>query len=283
MTRRLLSATAAAALITTAPAAASAVVARANLQPRAILFADVVHAQVDVTVDRRLADPASIEITTPLGRWTQLARSLQTTWAGSFVRRRVQLMIACRTSACVPAGRAEVTTLPPATVSVRTKGGGTSRTVVNWPPLVVASRLPAGATTAARPPFQLEVTPPPPTLRASASGVALGLDLAAALCVLAALALGGVAFRGRRRRPAPRSALERALTLARESESRPAPDRRRALALLARVAPSTDGELAGTAAETAWSAGEPTPQQVERIARQTEQAAASGEPLEDGE
>ncbi len=281
MSGRLLSATAAVALLTTAPAAASTVVVRANLQPRAILFGDLVQAQVDVTVDRRLADPASIEIATPLGRWTQLARSSQTTSAGSLVRRQVRLTIACRTSACVPAGRAEVTTLLPATVSVRTRGGQ-SRTVVHWPALVVASRLPAGAAAAAKPPFQLDVTPPPPTPRVSASGVALALDLAAALCVLAALVLGGVTLRGRRRQAPPRSALERALTLARESESRPVPDRRRALALLARVAPSADGGLAGTVAETAWGAGEPTPDQVEQLARQTEQAA-SGDPREDGE
>jgi len=68
--------------------------------------------------------------------------------------------------------------------------------------------------------------------------------------VLQALALG----RGRRRQ-VPGDELSRALRLVREAEERPVPDRRRALALLARLLRTT---ALGTAArDLAWS--EPAP------------------------
>jgi hypothetical protein len=272
MKKGLFSLALAVALLGAAPAAASGLVASASLQPRAVLFADVVHARVDVTVDAQVDVPATIEIATPLGNWAVLTRTSQTTSAGRFVRRRLELTIACRTSACVPTGASNVATLPAATVTVRTRGGRLTTAKVPWPPLVVASRLPGDATTAAKPPFQLDVAPPPIRPRVSAAHAGLLLDLAAALCALAALTAIVFELRGRRTSPSP-SPLERALALAHEAQSRPVADRRRALALLARVAPLPDDELAAAAADTTWKAAGPSPEEVERIARQIEQAA----------
>jgi hypothetical protein len=265
------------ALLAAAPAAASSPVVSAQLQPRAILFADTVRARIDVTVDSRLDDPASLRITTPLAGWAEQARTTESTTAGTLVRRGLELTIACRTSGCVPQGRSAAVQLPAATITVRRRDGRLTRLTVHWPPLIVASRLPADATTAAKPPFQLDVTPPPATPRLSASGSALVLDVVAALCFLGALSALGFELRGRRTVPS-RSPLERALVLAREAESRPVADRRRALSLLTRVAPSPDERVAASAAKTAWQAGGPSPDEVEEIVRRIEAEAAAREP-----
>jgi len=256
------------ALAVAGPAAAASVrpVASSTLTPRAVFFADPVHARVDVTVDVRVDDPSRIELSAPLGVWAQLGPTSATTSpAGRLTRRRFDLTIVCRTDACVPAGTSQVMQLPAATVTLHARDGKATRIAVRWPPLVVASRLARAATTEAEPPFRLQTTPPPARARLSPSAVAWALDAVAALLALAAAWALGVEI-GRRRRPAPAvSPLQRALALAREAEGRPVADRRRALALLARVAPRPDGGAAEAAATTAWAQDEPSPAAVERI------------------
>ncbi len=80
------------------------------------------------------------------------------------------------------------------------------------------------------------------------------------MLALAAAALAVLEARGlaRRRRGEPTvDELERALRLAREAETRPPPDRRRALGLLARLLDRRDRRLSGAASELAWAEPEP--------------------------
>jgi hypothetical protein len=88
---------------------------------------------------------------------------------------------------------------------------------------------------------------------------------AAALVALEALGLGR-----RRRRAVDADELARALRLVREAEQRPITDRRRALALLARLLPSGDGAHGSAATELAWSRPAPEPQALEALAAQVE-------------
>jgi hypothetical protein len=83
---------------------------------------------------------------------------------------------------------------------------------------------------------------------------------AVVVLALAAMALAVTEARrlARRRHGEPVvDELERALRLAREAESRPPPDRRRALGLLARLLDARDRRLSGTASDLAWAEPEP--------------------------
>jgi hypothetical protein len=101
------------------------------------------------------------------------------------------------------------------------------------------------------------------------------LELLAVALALAGVALAGrqvAAMRRERRAWAPPlTELEEALALAREAESRPAADRRRALALLERLLRPRDARLAGEARNLAWSAPPPEPDELDDLVTEVEQ------------
>lgn len=264
-----------AALAVAAPAGAAPFRATASISPRAVLFGDRVQARVDVVVDARVDDPAQTRVDLPPGAWTELGRTrVQTTHGGRLVQRSWQLVLACRTSDCAPTGASTVARLPPAQVTLTRRDGTVRRLSLRWPTLVVASRLPPSAATAASPPFRLQVAPPPPRGRVAASTASALLDAAAALLAAAAVAIALLELRRRRAsRTRTVSPLQRALALAREAQTRPAADRRRALALLARVASPGDPALSADVAATAWERSEPPP---ERLAELVERAERLG-------
>ncbi len=255
-----------------APAAAAAPpVLRTSVSPRAVLFADPLEATVTVTVDPTVDDPATLVVSTPTGAWTVAARTVRTTHAASLVAQRISLQLVCRSTACLPRGAAMTVVLPAARATVRRRAGGLVHLRTTWTPFVVASRLPAGAATAAKPPFQLQTAPPPPTARVSPRLAATLLDAAAVLLVLAAVALAGRELRRHRAVAADaRTPQERALALLREAQTRPPQDRRRALSLLARVSPGPESSRAAT---EAWSPGDPTPEQLEELAQRIEETS----------
>jgi hypothetical protein len=74
----------------------------------------------------------------------------------------------------------------------------------------------------------------------------------------------------RRRALASDDELSRAIRLAREAGTRPAPDRRRALGLLARLL--HDRPQRRTATDLAWARPEPQPEAVEALVHDVEQA-----------
>jgi hypothetical protein len=129
-----------------------------------------------------------------------------------------------------------------------------------------------------RPPFRASTTPPPPTYRI-APGTLARLLYGLAI-VLAVGAVGVAAAQGRRLARSGRTEpvgdeLERALRLAREAESRPPPDRRRALGLLARVLRARARPLSGTASDLAWARPEPEPEAVSTFVTDVEREVPS--------
>jgi hypothetical protein len=248
---------------------ASAVHTTATLAPQSILFGDEVHARLDVVVDPSVAAPGALRLVTPLGAWTQVGPTVvRTTTGAGLVRRSYRLTLVCRTAACLPKGASQLFQLPAATVTVSRRAGAALHVRVRWPALLVGSRLPAGAAAAAKPPFQLQVAPPTVRPRIAPSTTTWLLAIGAAALVAVALACATPELRRRRRAGrAPLSPLERALALAHEAEARPPADRRRALALLARVAPGPDDGIASDAATVAWSESDPSPEQLAELAR----------------
>ena len=95
----------------------------------------------------------------------------------------------------------------------------------------------------------------------------------AVLCALGAIAFAGweAHLRIERRRRQP-TALERALRLTREAERRPAPDRRRALALLGRAL--ARDQRSGAVRRLAWSEPVPEPHELEELVTDIEQGSA---------
>ena len=95
-----------------------------------------------------------------------------------------------------------------------------------------------------------------------------------ALLVAGGLGLGVVELvrrRGRGRTVVDRRpSLVRSLELVRKAESGEVEERRRAVGLLARVLPEDDHGLAGAASEVAWSDADPSPDELEELARRVE-------------
>jgi hypothetical protein len=255
-----------------APASAAPVTVTAVLLPQAVFFADRVQAQVSVVVDTRAVDPARATLSAPLGIWTQLgAMHVQTTRAGQLARRRWSFTIACRVTECLPASGVLRARLPPAVVRLVAPDGSTRSVAVRWPGVDVAARVSTAAASLHAPPFRLQTTPPAARPSVSSALVAALLDAAAALLAVAALTL--VVFEFRRRRPHRGrvvSPFERALALAREAQSRPGPDRRRALALLARIAAGRDPGLSTDVGAAAWERPEPDPDRIAELVRRAE-------------
>ena len=273
--RRALLATAAALLALPAAAAGATPAVTTSLTPRAILFGDTVRARVDVIVDTHLDDPSTIALRTPLGGWTVLTPVASTTSsAGRLLRRTFVLTLACRAAACVTKGPQQQLRPPPAVVTVRQRDGRLVQVHASWPTVEVASRLPPGATTAAKPPFQLQTSPPPLRPRVSPRVTVDLLDALAVVLALVAAGIVAVEVRRRTTRPTPDvPEIERAVRLVREAERRPPPDRRRALALLARVA-GGGGALATDAAVAAWSREPPSPDALDVLAGRAEKGEA---------
>jgi hypothetical protein len=255
--KRVLAAVAVACAVAPVAAAAPAPVMRASVSSQGVLFADDIAAQVDIAV----AGQTPVRFDVGPSAWSVDARSTTTLTAGDVRVHRLRLELACRSTACVGRAGARTVPLPAVTATV-----ASARMRARWPTVTVASRLPAGAASTSPPPFRLQTSPPPLRTSMSASLLAALLDAAAAACAAAAAVLAAHRLRMRRRAAAlgPQP-LERALTLVREAERRPVADRRRALALLARVAPSAEAAVA------AWSRAAPTPEEMESVARRVEE------------
>jgi hypothetical protein len=235
---------------------------RARFDPPTVTFGDRVVARVVVLLDRTAVRPSTLELAAGVAPLTQLAapRTTRTTRGDlSIVTYEVPVM--CVTDGCIaPAGDLALR-LPRVTATVATDSGGVVRAAVAWPVLHVHGRVNA-ADMVGRPHFRGDATPPAPSYRFAPSTLAALLDGLAVLLVLAGVAFAAsearrLVRRRRRGRAADGGELERALRLAREAESRPAPDRRRALGLLARLLDRRDTRLAAQASGLAWAKPQP--------------------------
>lgn len=205
-----------------------------TLSPTAHLFADVVRAQLEVVVDRRLLDPERLRVTTgfepyePVGEMRLSRRDL-----GDYTRLRYDYSLRCVTVDCVPvrlesmlgeqeAGRGERRTFrfPPA--QIRYDDPAEARPVllfnIAWPPLTSVSRL-NEAQTEAEFPFRLSPAPLPSLTYRVSPPLFAGALLLGGLLLLVFPARATLRW-WRARRPAPEpepvvelSPLERARAL----------------------------------------------------------------------
>jgi hypothetical protein len=223
--------------------------ARASFDPPQIQFGDPVTARVVVLVD----GGAPVSVAPDLAPLTRLGTP-QTTRArrGRLDVVTTTIRAACLAQQCV----AKQVRLAPVRITV-----GRRTTTTRFPALHVHSRVTEADLAGGAPQFRGDVRPPAPTYRIAPGTLAILLDVLAALLAAAAVLLGAreiVRIVRRRRAAAPPTELELALLRARESEARPAPDRRRALGQLARLLDRRDAKLADAARDLAWS--EPAPE-----------------------
>jgi hypothetical protein len=248
---------------------------RATITPPLAGFGDRLLARVAVLVDPRTVDARRVHLNLNLAPLTPLARLHARRSADAIV---VELPVSCLAVACTSSSGAQTLVLPAVQVEAPRRGGGTITAEARWPLLEVRGRVLSSEVDVRRAPhFRANLSLPAVRYRTSPAMLAGLLD---ALAVL--LALGGVALaareavaRLRRPRLVQTDELARALALARESGSRPAPDRRRALGLVARLLGDREEPLSTPVSELAWSKAQPS---RDKVAELVEQVSREVEP-----
>jgi hypothetical protein len=267
---------------TSMPAAAPTVplAVHVSFEPPSVQFGDAVTAHVVVLLDRDSVRPTTLKLSDDIAPLTQLgpAKTTRLT-SGRLTVLSVELSGACLALPCVAHTGETAIRLPRVTASVSTRDGQVLNARGVWPALRVHSRVTAADLAPARPAFRADTAPPAPSYRIAPSTLALLLDVVAALLVAAGVALATyqlVLLERRRRRSAGGGGgeLELAIRLARQAESRPEPDRRRALGLLARLLDAREGRLASAASDLAWSRRKPETDAVSDLVGEIEREVA---------
>ena len=263
--------TVAAAATTPASAATPPIRVKTTISPDWIYFADQVSARVDVVVDRTQVNASSLDIAASFAPWEESGDARMTTAdTPTVAHETITYTLRCIVTPCLPRGTVvQRFHLPVVTVTAESVDGASIVVKRPWPAVNVAGRFLPPATGAVRPQLLLETKAPSPRFAVSPRATALAFDLGAGILGLAALALAGLELRrfiARRRNPVDeRPPLIRALELVREAQTRDVEDRRRAVALVARLLPKPDAEQT-TAAEIAWSKPDPSPDELGELA-----------------
>jgi hypothetical protein len=248
--------------------------ATATIVPQSVLFGDTVVGTVDVLVDTRTVDPASVQPQAVFSEFIPLRRpAKEVVETGPVTRIRYRYEFSCLTLAGLPPdpirqGR-ELMRIRALRLTYRLVGGGTGAIGVAWPLMEHASRLTpidqTRLTPIDQPPFHATLAPQPATYRISPTLLVWLLCAAGGLLVAIAGVLA-LRFGPRARvvaaeplRPAAPvrqlTALERALLLLdRARERGGVADQRKALENLAGVLQREgERELAGSATALAWA------------------------------
>ena len=258
-----------------APAAGSTtpVAVRAGFDREVAQFGDAVTARVVVTLDRAAVRPGTLRVTNDVAPFTQLAAPTTTrTRSGQLETVTIDRRLACLTSPCL----ARRLSLPRVRAAVQRLSGGTETVSTAWHAPTFRSRVDAKDLARATPRFAADTTPPEPTYRISPGTAATWLTVIAALAAAGAAALVALhllAVARRAKRIDEPDELTRALRLVREAGQRPVPDRRRALALLARLLRGRDDSLGAAASDLAWSAPAPERPAVDELVTRVEDGA----------
>jgi hypothetical protein len=247
---------------------------RATIAPPISSFGDRLVARVAVLVDPSLVDSRKVRVLENLSPLTPLAPLRARRSAGAVV---VELPVSCLAGACTSDSGTRNVSLPPVRVEAPDRKGGVVRAEASWPTLQVRGRVLSSEVDIRRAPrFRANLALPRVSYGVAPATLASLLDAVAVVFALGGIAL--LAWRGadwaRRPRAAEPGELSRALALARESRLRPAPDRRRALGLVARVLTARDEPLSSPANTLAWSRKQPSRDElsdlVEQVAREVE-------------
>ncbi len=244
------------ATIVCANADAAPVQVRAVLDRATAEFGDPVTATVTVFLDRSTPAP-DVRLEETLAPLTQLGPTRVTEVTRGDVRIvTYSARASCLDVRCISARGSKRIALRPVVVQIAGE-----KSTAAWPPITIRGRVSAADLARPRTPLRSDTSPPPVSYRVAPGNLARALVVAAVVLAAAGVLLAAwsvAALRRSRRRVAPLTGLERALALAREAQRRPAPDRRRALGLLARLLGARDPRLAGAADDLAWSAPAPT-------------------------
>lgn len=240
--------------------------------PRTVAFGDTFTLTVRAAVESEAVDPSSVQLEAPAAPFSALGAPV-TRREGSAVV--LTQRVACLEAGCVPAKTSpRQATLGRPTATGRRRDG--TPVAVRGQPLSigVTTRLSAQDIHALTPRYTRQTA-----LRGATFRIAPALLLAllvAGAALLLALAVQLVRPRARHSDEAQRvtdeERLHRALRLARESVGRPAPDRRRALDLLADVLESRGAPGDDAVERLAWSQPEPSGAAVEQLVEQIGEA-----------
>jgi hypothetical protein len=226
----------------------------AVLDRQTVEFGDPVTAIVTVFFD---GDAGDVHVQANLAPLTQLGRMhVSEATRGGMHTVTYSFRTSCLDQRCISRSGSKRVALRPVVVEIASR-----RTTAVWPLLDVRARVSRADAAQARPPMRSDTSPPRVDYRIAPLHLARALDVAAALLAVAGVLLAAwtaASLYRSRRRVEPLTGLRRALALAREAEGRPAPDRRRALGLLARLLDLRDPRLADAADELAWSEPAPT-------------------------
>ncbi len=238
----------------------------AELDPRTLLFGDRVTARVDVELDRRAVDPASVRVHPLLGPYSLTDANRAEGRAGNAVVLRYRFTLACLVSACIPQIARGTTPSLSARVTYRVRSGAIRSAPVEWRRSQVGTRVQLRELNALRaggePSFRASLVPNAVSYRvrpALAAGVlyAAAVLVAVLAGVLLAPELGRLLrLTGIRQDPlAGLPPVERALALLeRALASGDLAEQRKALDRLAReLRRRGDEGLAGAARRLAWS------------------------------
>ncbi len=253
-----------------------------SVSPRPAFFGDLLTARTEVLVDATRIDPNSVRLEAEFFPYTEARAPLRSSSrSGPVVALGYRFPISCLSADCVPGPGIRRVVLPLLVVRARLRNGHETVVRKTWPQIALAPRVDQTALRTSPLGWRRQLALPPVSYRA-APGTLLVLLACAAALALGALAILAVEYaRWTRLRDTRAGALSRvglALALARESMRRNPDDRRKALALLARVLAGKDPDadrLAAAAEELAWSRGRPDPDRVGALADEIEREVSA--------
>jgi hypothetical protein len=261
----------------------AAISVQESLAPNAVLFGDPLTARALVVFDPARVRASSVRLLPRFGsyRVSRFARTTQQ--VGRSTELVYRFVLECLTVGCAP-GRPQVALdFPPAILRFVTREGAARHLAVDWPSVMVASRL--DDTDRADPSaagLRADMAPPPVSYRLSPGALVDGLVVASVLFVLAAAVFLAMVLR-RQVASAPQASasdqtpLEDALALVRETASdghSPARQRMALERLVRELQGLGRAELAATAGRLAWSAAEPSPNTALELVGRVEREVA---------
>jgi hypothetical protein len=249
--------------------------------PRRSLFGQVITATVRVVVDPRRIDPRTVRVVGAFRPWAVRSEQRGDTTTGRARVISFQYSLQCLVAACVPRGgsgrarsAATAFTFRPALVTAQRQDGSALRTAIAWPTFGVQSRLTAADLALGEPQVERPLAAPSVTWRISPNLLGGVASVLAILFVLGSAALiASVALVDGRplrplRIPANLTPVDRALALAAHAAKRgETEESRKALERLAAVLRREGAPgHADDAERLAWSADQPTPENVALLA-----------------
>lgn len=258
--------------------ATSATTVRTSFEPSAVQFGDPLTLHIAARFDNRVVLPGTFRLTSSVAPLTQLGPTVtKRTSRGHLTVISVSIPTVCVVEACVKRPGETRVHLPIVSGHVTGVDGRVRAVTTTWPPLLIGSRIVSSDLSQASPVLRADTSPAAPTFRIAPGRLALLLDALAVLLAATGIWLASrqvLAIARRRREAAEADQLDVALRQLRQSESRPAPDRRRALGQLARVLDRRGLDHADTTNDLAWSRPAPTTEGVSELAGRIESERA---------